>query len=71
MLFHSIDINMEIIACPLCGSKNTHSLIVGNLSLPYFASGYACENCVFKGVLLTFASEEIYQNFLDLQKNMK
>jgi len=71
MLLHSIDGTMEIIACPLCGSKNTHSLLVGNPALPYFASGYACEDCVFKGVPLIFASEKIYQNFLDLQKNMK
>ena len=71
MLLHSIDSNMEIIACPLCGSKNTHSLAVGNSALPYFARGYACADCVFKGVPLIFASEKIYQNFLDLQKNMK
>ena len=71
MLFHIIDSNMEIIACPLCGSKNTHSLIIGNLSFPYFVNGYACEDCVFKGVPLIFASEKIYQNFLNLRKNMK
>jgi C4-type Zn-finger protein len=71
MLLHSIDNTMEIIACPLCGSKNTHSMRVGNQGLPYFARGYACEDCVFKGIPLIFASEKIYQNFLDIQKNMK
>jgi hypothetical protein len=71
MLLHSIDSTMEIIACPLCGSKNTHSLLARNPALPYFARGYACEDCVFKGVPLIFATEKIYKNFLDLQKNMK
>jgi DNA-directed RNA polymerase subunit RPC12/RpoP len=70
MLLHSIDDIMEIIACPLCGSKNTHSMILGNAILPYFARGYACEDCQFKGVPLIFSSEKIYKNFLNLLKKI-
>jgi C4-type Zn-finger protein len=68
MLIHSMDDRMEIIACPLCGSKNTHSIIPGTARLPYFARGYACDDCQFKGVPLIFSSEKIYKNFLHLLK---
>lgn len=70
MLMHSIDDSMEIIACPLCGSKNTHSMILERRMLPYFAQGYTCEDCHFKGVPLIFSSEKIYKNFLNLLKRM-
>jgi C4-type Zn-finger protein len=58
---------MEIIACPLCGSKNTHSMIP-TTRLPYFARGYTCEDCQFKGIPLIFSSEKIYKKFLILLK---
>ena len=70
MLLHSIDDIMEIIACPLCGSKNTHSIILGNAKLPYFARGYTCNDCDFKGVPLIFSSEQIYKKFLLLLKRI-
>jgi C4-type Zn-finger protein len=60
---------MEIIACPLCGSKNTQSLTLEKARLPYFAKGYVCQDCDFKGVPLIFSSEKIYKNFLKLLKN--
>ncbi len=69
MLLHSIDGTMEIIACPLCGSKNTHSMI-STAQLPYFARGYTCEDCHFKGVPLIFSSEQIYKRFLYLLKRI-
>ena len=66
MLLHSIGDKMEIIACPLCGSKNTHSMILGNIKLPYFARGYTCYDCDFTGVPLIFSSEQIYKKYLHL-----
>ncbi|MCU0849824.1 MAG: hypothetical protein MUC80_00945 [Candidatus Thermoplasmatota archaeon] len=59
---------MEIIACPLCGSKNTHSTIAPPTKLPYFARGYTCDDCQFKGIPLIFSSEKIYKKFLLLIK---
>ncbi|MCX6661495.1 MAG: hypothetical protein NTY91_02985 [Euryarchaeota archaeon] len=59
---------MEIIACPLCGSKNTHSMITVPARLPYFARGYTCDDCQFKGIPLIFSSETIYKKFLKLLK---
>lgn len=59
---------MEIIACPLCGSKNTHSMISAPTRLPYFARGYTCDDCQFKGVPLIFSSEKIYKKFLKVLK---
>ena len=70
MLLHSIDDIMEIIACPLCGSKNTHSMTIGNGKLPYFARGYTCKDCDFKGVPLIFSSEVIYKKFIGLLKRI-
>jgi C4-type Zn-finger protein len=70
MLLHSIDDIMEIIACPLCGSKNTHSMILANMKIPYFARGYTCNDCDFKGVPLIFSSEQIYNKFLRLLKRI-
>lgn len=68
MLYHIIDETMEIIACPLCGSKNTHSMITTQARLPYFARGYTCDDCQFKGIPLIFTSEKIYKKFLHLLK---
>jgi C4-type Zn-finger protein len=59
---------MEIIACPLCGSKNTHTMIPTTTRLPYFARGYTCDDCQFKGIPLIFSSEKIYKKFLILLK---
>jgi len=70
MLLHSIDDIMEIIACPLCGSRNTHSMILGTMKIPYFARGYTCNDCDFKGVPLIFSSEQIYKKFLRLLKRI-
>jgi DNA-directed RNA polymerase subunit RPC12/RpoP len=69
MLIHDMD-TMEIIACPLCGSKHTHSLTADNIRLPYFTKGYRCEDCNFKGVPLIFSSERIYKKFLTLLKKV-
>jgi len=70
MLLHSIDDIMEIIACPLCGSKNTHSMLPATMRVPYFARGYTCEDCQFKGVPLIFSSEHLYKRFLHLLKRI-
>lgn len=70
MLLHSIGVPMEIIACPLCGSKNTHSALHASARLPYFARGYICEDCQFKGVPLIFSSEQVYKKFLHLLKRI-
>lgn len=70
MLYHIIDYIMEIIACPLCGSKNTNSIILGNAKIPYFARGYTCNDCDFKGIPLIFSSEKIYKKFLGLLKRI-
>ncbi len=61
---------MEIIACPLCGSRNTHSVITGNAKIPYFARGYTCNDCDFKGIPLIFSSEIFYKKFLHLLKRI-
>jgi C4-type Zn-finger protein len=66
MLIHSTDDYMEIIACPLCGSRKTHSLWFDAPNIPYYAKGYVCEDCDFKGVPLVFSSEQIYKKFLTL-----
>ena len=70
MLLHSIGGSMEIIACPLCGSKNTHSMVQTPTHIPYFARGYICDDCQFKGVPLIFSSETLYKKFLQLIKRM-
>jgi C4-type Zn-finger protein len=70
MLLHSIDETMEIVACPLCGGKNTHLMIPATAQVPYFARGYRCEDCQFKGVPLIFSSEKIYKRFLHLIKRL-
>jgi C4-type Zn-finger protein len=63
---------MEIITCPLCGSRNIHPLTSGYIRMPYFARGYSCQDCDFKGVPLIFSSEKIYNNFLNsLKKRYK
>ncbi|HWR28150.1 MAG TPA: hypothetical protein VN377_06925 [Candidatus Thermoplasmatota archaeon] len=36
--------------------------------LPYFARGYTCNDCQFKGIPLIFSSEKIYKKFLLLLK---
>jgi C4-type Zn-finger protein len=70
MLLHSIEVTMEIIACPLCGSKNTHLMIPTTTHVPYYARGYICDDCQFKGVPLIFSSETLYKKFLRLIKRM-
>jgi len=69
MLIHSIDDVMEIIACPLCGSRKTRPLL-DTINVPYYAKGYVCEDCDFKGVPLIFTSEQIYKKFLVLLKRI-
>jgi C4-type Zn-finger protein len=59
---------MEIIACPLCGSKNTHLASSTPTKLPYFARGYTCADCQFKGIPLIFSSEKVYKKFLHILK---
>lgn len=70
MLLHSSGVIMEIIACPLCGSKKTHSMVPATARLPYFARGYTCEDCQFKGVPLIFSSEQVYKKFVHLLKRI-
>jgi C4-type Zn-finger protein len=70
MLIHSIGDPMEIIACPLCGSRKTHPLLFDTTNIPYYAKGYVCEDCDFKGVPLIFTSEQIYKKFLVLLKRI-
>jgi hypothetical protein len=59
---------MEIIACPLYGSRNTHSIVLGKAKIPYFARGYTCNDCDFKGIPLICSSEIIYKKILTFTK---
>lgn len=64
MCFSGFDSDMEIKACPRCGSTNIY---LGNLSdgvLTGFTSRQVCRNCGFQGMPLIFSNEKDYKTFL-------
>ena len=66
MVYHRLfGINMEIRACPSCGSKNIFSY------LSVIGMNYLCKDCGFQGNPFIFDSEEDHRVFLDGLKKQK
>ena len=65
MLYCSIGRNMEIIACPRCGSRNIRQGTIRDGELGGYTTRDVCKNCGYIGIPIIFDSEEAYEKFLE------